>query len=340
MILSILWSEDIAQASRQLRLFGYWIIIPLIYVVAKKEYATMMIGAFLSGMFVSEILAYGIFFDIWSINGRNPDYPTPFMTHIHYSVFLAFTSLVLLYQMLHKNISFWYKISIGLFFTTSTLNLMISTGRTGQLAFFVTLFFVIITKFKISIKSFFVSLTLLLSVLYFSYNYIPLFQKRANMALNDMTHIVSQNYNSSFGIRAAWWIVTYDALKEKPILGYGLGGYQQAAKQMLNKYQYKGLNNYLQKYLCKAHYHNQYLMVAVQGGILGLFLMFLMFYKLFRLYIDDKNMQDISRIGILVVLCGFIGEPLWLLHFPLMLFLFIFSISLVASKNKLNEEKQ
>jgi len=333
MAFSIFWSKDIPLGINQLRLLSYWLLIPAIYILIKKEWLYPTLNSFLMGMLISEILAYGIYFDLWSIHGRTPDYPSPFMTHIHYSVFLAFTSLVLLYRLLYEHLSLKIKVLMLIFFLSSTTNLMISTGRTGQLAFFITLFVVIFIKYRINLKSFFATVVFSLIIAYTSYYTLPLFQKRVNAAVEDIQLILTHNYNSSFGIRTVWWIVTWDALKEKPIFGYGLGAYKDTAKIMDKKYQYEGLNETMRYNLKTKHYHNQYLMTIVQGGLVGLFLMFLLFYKLYSLQIRDKELKHLSIIAITVFLVAFIGEPLWLLQFPLILFIFLISIFIGASKN-------
>jgi len=334
MYLSAFWSSDTQKALSYLRMQSYWILIPSFVLLAKKEWIYSILNFFLLGMLLSEILAYGIFFELWSINGRGPEYPSPFMMHIHYSVFLAFTSLILLYRFLFEESSWKVRLPMFVFFLMTTTNLMISTGRTGQLAFFLTLFVVFFIRYKISIKTFFISILVMSSIVFTSYNTLSLFQKRADMAISDIKKISQHNFNSSFGLRAAWWIVTYDALQEKPLFGYGLGSHKVASNQMLNKHDYKGLSKPLQEFLVKSHFHNQYLMIAVQGGLVGLFLFFLLLYKMYRLKMEDRELKHLSIIGLSVLAISFIPEPLFLLQFPLMLFLFIMALFITASKKQ------
>lgn len=330
--MTLLWSEDIKEGVNQLRLYGYWLLVlPAIVVLVKKEWLWSMLSAFLLGMFVSEILAYGIFFDLWSINGRTPDYPTPFMTHIHYSVFLAFTSIVLLHRILLSNHTLYAKLPYIFFFLVSTTNLMFSTGRAGQLAFFTSLVVLIILKFKISIKTIFLSMTSVLIIFFIAYSSLDLFKKRADMGVQDIQRISEQNYNSSFGIRVAFWLVAGEVLKENPLLGNGVGDYILSTKEVLSKQDF-GLTKGTIAFMNEQHYHNQYLMVAVQGGLVGLALMFLLLYKFLTLKIEDKELKEVSILGFVVIMVSFVAEPLWMLQFPLTLFLFIASISIVASK--------
>lgn len=334
MYLSLLWSEDMKEALNQARLYTYWVLLlPAVAVLAKKEWLMPMLNSFLLGMFVSEILAYGIFFDFWSINGRTPEYPTPFMTHIHYSIFLAFTSLLLLHKVLNKNYSLYTKLPYLFFFFITTTNLMFSTGRAGQLAFFCSLVILIFLKYKVSIKSAAIALLSIMIIFLTAYNSLELFKKRADAAISDIAYISNQNYQNSFGFRVVYWIIASEVLKEKPVLGEGLGDFMLAAKKTVEREKF-GLNEEGIEFLTAHHYHNQYLMVAVQGGLVGLLLMFLLFFNFFRLQIKDRELKEISILGFSVILVGFIAEPLWILQFPLTLFLFIASFSIIASKKE------
>lgn len=331
--LSTLWSEDIENMIRHLRLYSYWIIVPCIVILGKKQWIYQILNAFLIGMFISEILSYGIFFELWSIDGSSPNQPSPFMTTIHYSVFLAFTSLILLYRFLFENTELKLKISLFLFFILTTINLMISTGRTGQLAFFITLFVVFVIRYKISIKTFLLSSILFISIVFISYNGLNLFKMRIDASISDVKNVVSnQNYATSWGLRAGWWILAFDALKEKPFLGYGLGDYKIAAKEMIEKHDYPFMDQKVKDFLTSHHYHNQYLMIVVEGGLIALSLFLLFIYKMFRLNIDDLEIKHIGIIGITVLLIAFIGDPLLFLQFPLVLFLFIMSIIILSAK--------
>lgn len=335
MCLSLFWSEDIKEGLNQMRLYGYWLLVlPAMIVLVKKEWLERMIGAFLLGMFVSEILAYGIFFDIWSFNGRTPEYPTPFMTHIHYSVFLAFTSIILLHKVLNKNFTLYAKLPYLIFFLISTTNLMFSTGRTGQLAFFTALGVLIFLKYRVSLKSLLITFVSITAILLLAYNSLNLFEQRVKFAKDDIEKISNENYHNSFGLRVIYWYITLETLKEQPLLGSGIGDYIAQSKKVLQSQDY-GLNEEAKKFLTDHHYHNQYLMVATQGGLIGLFLMFLLLFQFFRLPIQERSLKEITTLGIVVIMVSFLAEPLWMLQFPNTLFLFIASIGIVASKDNL-----
>ncbi|MGE3614048.1 MAG: O-antigen ligase family protein [Sulfurimonas sp.] len=332
MIMTLFWSEDTTEALDRLRLYGYWVLVlPAMAILVKKEWVWGMLNAFLLGMFVSEILAYGIFFELWSINGKDASYPTPFMTHIHYSVFLAFTAVLLLSRLLSDKLSLYEKLPYLFFFVVSTANLMFSTGRTGQLAFFVSLVLLIFLRFKVSLKSILLSALSVIMIFFIAYTTLDLFKKRIDKASHDIQRIENANYNSSFGIRVAFWLVAFEVLKEKPLFGDGIGDYKLATKEILEKKDF-GLTPQTKEFMLDQHFHNQYLMVAVQGGLVGLTLMLLLLYQFFRLKIEERELKIASVVGFSVMVVSFVAEPLWMLQFPLTLFLFILSFSIVAAK--------
>lgn len=331
--LSLLWTEDFKTASGQVRMFAYWIIVPSIVILAKKKWTINILNAFIAGMLVSEIISYGMYFELWSLNSRGTSYPVPFMYHIHYSVFLAFTSLILLYRFLFKEATILYKIPFFIFFLLTTTNLMLSVGRTGQLAFFLSLFIVFFMRYKISVKSFLFSVIIFSIILFGSYNSFQNFKVRVDAAISDVKKIGNNNFNNSFGIRVLYWKLTIDSLKENPLLGNGIGDFKINTKQMLEKYKYEGMNNYSENFLTRFHYHNQYLMIIVQSGLIGFLLMILLLYKLFTLKIEDKEIKNMSVIGLCIISISFIAEPLLIIHFTTMLFLFIVSLSITASRN-------
>lgn len=179
------------------------------------------------------------------------------------------------------------------------------------------------------------SLVSIIMIFFMAYSSLELFKKRADAAISDIEHISNQNYENSFGIRVLYWIIAAEVLNDKPLFAEGIGDFMVATKKIIDKNSF-GLKESGIEFLTAHHFHNQYLMVAVQGGLVGLFLMFLLFFNFFKLQIQEREFKEISILGLSVILVGFIAEPLWILQFPLTLFLFIASFSIIASKKEKN----
>jgi len=112
---SLLYSDHWLDGLRYDIKYWYYIPIILIATTLKKEYIPKTISAFLLGMMISEILSYGIFFELWTWKHGNPSDPTPFMNHLQYSMFLTFTSLLLLNRVFFETQIKW-KIFYFLYF--------------------------------------------------------------------------------------------------------------------------------------------------------------------------------------------------------------------------------
>ncbi|MDP3464191.1 MAG: O-antigen ligase family protein, partial [Sulfuricurvum sp.] len=260
MFASLLWSNDTHEALNQIRLYSYWIIIPILAVTLKKEWLPNIITAFLAGMFVSEIVAYGIYFEWWTYKKSTPEYPSPFMFHIHYSIFLATTSILLLSRLLSNRYMWQSKLPMFLFFLTSTGNLMLSTGRTGQLALLVAMGVAVIIHYRLTLKSFFIFVTLSTMLFVGAYTTLDLFQKRFDMAISDIRQFQEGNFDTSWGLRVAFWVVTYDIVREHPLIGIGIGDYKKAAAETLARNNHNFTPETIQ-WCSTSHYHNQYLMI-------------------------------------------------------------------------------
>lgn len=329
--ISLLWTENISDGLNQIRLYTYWIIIPILAVNLKREWLQSIITAFLLGMFLSEIIAYGIYFEWWTFKDRTPEYPAPFMSHIHYSIFLAITSIILLSRLLSKRYTWHSKLPMFIFFLTATGNLMISTGRTGQLAFFVAMAIAIIIHYRLSLKSLLLFLVLSSVLAIGGYSSISLFKKRIDHGISDIQQLQEGNFNTSWGLRAAFWVVTYDALHKHPFVGSGIGDYRLAAREtfVCNTHHF---NQRVINWCSDTHFHNQYLMILVQTGLIGFGLMIWLFIELFKLKIDNPQLNEFKILGLTTFIVASISEPLWILQFPIILFIFIVSLSIAAAQ--------
>jgi len=329
-ILSILWSSDTKTALNILRLYGYFLSMFVIATSLEKKYITKVISAFLAGMFISEMISYGVFFELWHFKNATVYNPTPFMMHIDYSVFLAFSSILLLDRVLSENFSIKEKLLYFFFFLTVTGNLFLSIGRTGQVAYIVAIFVLMILKYKVTLKSF-VYAFLTFSVVFFSaYNLSHTFQTRVHMAKHDIKLLSKGDLNSSWGIRVAYWIVSYEVLKKHPF-GVGLGDYKSGIKKELNSNKYDFLNKDTKDFMKNSHPHNQYLLVLLQTGVIGIVLFLCFIYQTFKIKISDKSLKNLSILFFTVFYISCFAEPLFIKQFTLNLYVLFVGLFLAAS---------
>ncbi len=334
-ILSSLWSSNVEQTLNIIRLNSYWILIFVISSSVKKEQVPTIISSFLAGMFVSEILAYGVFFELWHFKYATPQNPSPFMFWIDYSVFMAFTSILLLNRILSKNYDLKQKILFSMFFISVTGNLFLAIGRTGQVAFIAGVFVMMIIHYRLSIKSLFLSFILLGTIFTTAYQLSNSFKIRVNAGINDIKQIKNMDLNGSWGIRVAYWITTFDIVKEQPILGVGIGDFKDETAKVLTNQNYNYLTKETKEFMKINHPHNQYLLVLLQMGIIGIFIFLYLIYQILKLDIKEKEIKELSILFTTIFFVSCFAEPLFLKQFTISLFMLFIGL-FIASSNKEN----
>ncbi len=333
-LVSLLWSENSSLAFRHIRLIFYFLTLYVLVTSIKKEQTSTIITVFLSGMLISEIISYGIFFELWTLNHATVSNPVPFMHHITYSVFLAFTAMLLLNRIISKNYILQEKILYTLFFITATGNLFLAKGRTGQVAFIIGIFLVAVLHYKNHIKSILFSILLASSTLFLAYQLSDTFKIRVHATINDVKNISNLNFDGSLGIRVAYYITTFDIAKDNLFFGVGLGDYVLQTKKILEEEKYNFLSDKTKKFMGNYSPHNQFLLILLQMGFIGLFSFFYIIYLLLKLKIDDSELKEISIIFITVFFTSSIVESLLKSQFSLSLFILFVGIFTSSAINK------
>jgi O-antigen ligase len=331
--LSLLWSYKIGEPFPSSKtLYIEWIAIFAIALLIKKEQIFSIISAFIAGMFISEIISYSMFFHLINIKSASANDPTPFMINISYSLFLAFTSIILLNRILSTSYPLKKKLLYGIFFITVTGNLFISNGRTGQLAFIMAILATFIIHYKFKLKTLIMASIFTILIIFIAYNLGGNnFKYRVQQAKSDIEAMQKGNFASSWGLRAAMYVVAYDAFKKEPILGAGIANYHQAPKKALEGNSH-GFRKSVVSFISQNHLHSQYLHEIVSGGIVALILLLYIFYEIFRLNIGNKELKELSILFGIIYLVAFIPEPLLIKQFPSTLFILFMGLFLAASK--------
>ena len=278
--LSIFWSSDTSFAVDYIRKYWHFLIIPIIYTSLDRSYIKHVFSAFLLGMFISEIVSYGIFFEFWTKEGVSPNDPSPFMDHTNYSIYLAFTVFILMHRILFEPLIKW-KIMYGVFMLFSMSNMLVNGGRTGQVAFFVTLFIVAFLNIKNKLIAIFGSIIFVFIVFTSAYNASPVFNDRINYAFHDIEKMIKdKDFTNSFSIRVSLWIIGTEQFLDNFLIGTGIGDEAVDIQKYVKKYNFIYYDNFQDNYI---DYHNAYVQYLVQLGIFGLILFILLFLNLLKL---------------------------------------------------------
>jgi len=331
-LIAVLWSEYMLQSLEYIKKYWYFLPLFVIFTSIKKEYIAKALSAFILGMFISEVISYGVFFELWQFKHATPENPSPFMHHIEYSIFLAFTALVLLGRIFNED-DIKYTLLYIFFFATVSGNLFLTAGRTGQIAFILGLFVLTMLSFKNKLKAFFVSIILSALVLGIAFNLSTTFYDRIMTGKNSLVNVVEkEDYCSSWGSRVAVWVVAEDIIIEHPMLGVGISDNMTEFHNLIStKYpEMECIQGLL------MHMHNQYIQTFTQLGFIGLVMLLSVFYSIMKLPLKEMEYRNVQYIYVTVVLFAFVSEVLYHRQFSMALFALI--IGLLLAQNRAENE--
>jgi len=294
MFISIPWASDTAFALKYIAKYHHFLVIPVIYTALERKYIKYVFVAFVASVFISEIMSYGIYFNLFTYKHATHEFPTPFMHHITYSVVLVFTSMILLTNFVHQK-KLGYKIFEILFFTTIITNLFINGGRTGQVIFIVIMFVVSLMYIKHKLKAILSASAVIFITFFLAYNFSSNFPVRVHQFEHGISKIIhNDDYTGQGGMRAALWIVGSEVFLDNPIVGTGIGNEMKDANHYasLHSFKTKDMNGF-------SDYHNVFVNVAAQLGIIGLSFILLIFYSLFKLPFKTKQYKVLNTVFVI-----------------------------------------
>ena len=288
-LLSILWHGDAETTLRYVAKYRHLLIIFVFYTSFDKKYTSHIISAFLSGMFLSELMSYAIFFELIHYKNISPSDPSPFMSHMTYSTVLSFTTALLLIMLSYEK-KLKYKLFYALFFLSATTNLFVNGGRTGQVIYIVLIITVALSLVKhklIALLSAFIALTIVFSL---AYNFSPNFHNRANQLYADFNNMfINHDYSGSGATRVALTIIGLNTIKDHYLLGTGVN------YEMQDFFLYKTQLNLTPSTISKTgDYHNTFITISAQLGIIGILISLSIIYSLFFLQSTTKEYKIMS----------------------------------------------
>lgn len=210
-----------------------YFLLPILVISTsiKKKHIKYIIGSFLIGMFINELISYGIYFEIiksqifgFNITG-NKFNPIPFMpSHMEYTLFLSLAiifSIFSFFSAKNKVIKF----ILFVFTLTMTTNLFLTTGRTGQFTLLVTLLIMVIIYFRHSYKYIIFSLLSIIFVFFMGFFFSDNVNKRLKQGYDDIVKVIEdKNYNTSLGVRMSSYIIIPNIIQDSSFnILYGTG---------------------------------------------------------------------------------------------------------------------
>jgi O-antigen ligase len=337
-IISLLWTEDFENGFRNIKYY-LAVLIPflVIFTSLKEQFLKYIINIFLFGMFISEIILYGNAFKWWHLGRGVYNDPSPFMHHSFYSIFLASTIFILIWQILNKKNILFFRVLEFIFLLSALANLFLNAGRAGQLAFIFAAFAFIIFYLGLKFKYIITVFIILLALIFSAYNLSFVFKTRLNQAISDIKKISDGKLHSSFGDRIALKIVAFDLLKQNIFFGVGIGDDFKELKKFTKTKEVKKKYPFLVQ---KPHFHDQYLQILLQTGVLG-FIPFILFLGSFFKEFYKNNLAKATLFTVLLIyIITFFIDVNINAAYPSALFGFLLGILSYAAKKDevLNEQ--
>jgi len=319
-VIGLLWTQDmkwgIHIVSKEWR-----ILLPLILItIVRKEHIRYYIFSFLIAMSISELISYAIWFRIVPPFKSATIYdPTPFMSHISYSPFLAFSIFILYYILLFekKSSNLLEKGLSVLFVITMSINIFITGGRAGQIAYFAILVLMVFIYFKKNIaKAFLIVAILIPTIFIIAYNSSKIFNDRVNLAKTNMMSF-DTNKNTSVGLRLAFLFNSLEIIKKNPIFGVGTGDFPIEYKKINEKN--------TPNLIVPAHPHNMYLLELVQTGIFGFITLLSIFYIQIKIALKGGEFAPLKIALPVIFLIIMLSDSYLLGHYTTLLFVYFSS---------------
>jgi O-antigen ligase len=241
-----------------------------------------------------------------------------------FSVTLFLMGMVLLFKKHMLPIrNTWF---LGLMLPILGALVYMTPGRSGYLTFMVVTLYFSYLLFReklykmLSVVVFLLSSTLLLTS--------PLVQDRIELGVKEMQHVDPANIeSSSMGMRMVLWKHTIELIQDRPLLGFGTGGFEEAYSQKIKD------NPEWEKHLMHDP-HNQFLKIWVEMGMFGL----MVFLGILASSLFQKSSKMYFHLGIGVLL-AWCATSLFSSHFSTFTegrFIYIWlGIMLASESNKI-----
>lgn len=247
--------------------------IPLLIVVFQDEVARRrawygFIGAMLLTLALSYLLWLGLLHQGGIIRGDAAN-PTIFKLHITHNLFMAFTTFACTVQARHAAAPSQRGIWAALATLAAFNVLFMVQGRTGQLVLLALLVYLGVVWLRWRGLAIAMAAIGIVAALAYALPSTSLYQ-RAALAYHEFStskHEVAASTTSSVGLRMEFYRNTLEIVRQRPLLGAGTGGFQQAYAD-----QVRGSGR-----VATHNPHNEYLMVAAQLGLAGLLLLLALF---------------------------------------------------------------
>ncbi len=305
------YSSDLDYSLERLRIKLPFLVLPLAFVRMPRLTERMYQNIHYIFLILVALTSLGVlgnyllhFDEINVLIGQGRSLPVP-TNHIRFSLMVAFAILVGFF-LFRRRYTFrfpwerWLILGASLFLLIFIHILSVRSG----LAVFYTAMFILLLRFIIQTKQFFLGvgmLVLLTAMPILAYFLVPSLHTKLNYMRWDIRQYMQGNKSgNSDSERILSFQVAYSIVKEHPILGVGAGDARPVLKE-----RYKELMPELQEESYKNP-HNQYFFVVLGTGLVGLFLF--LWGILSPLFLQQRFKDPLFLSFMIIMLLSFMVE--------------------------------
>lgn len=215
----------------------------------------------------------------------------------------------------------------------SVVAFYLTNGRTGFLS--VGLAFVMIGCYWVSNKkSVWILIATLLIAVSFVFSSSDRVQNRVTEGINDLHSYVQEgNAKTSMGLRADFWISGLKMVAQAPLLGHGAGSFKEEMKKQISA------NPNDAEKVITANPHNDFILLAVQTGLIGLTLLLVLLWRIYRYSGGLPQPQSLLIRGLIVIYAAGALFNSYLLDFTEGT-VFVLTLSVLLAGNRLATLKE
>ena len=262
-VVGLCWSQQVITGLSMIERQWKLALMPVFLTAVIPAHRSRYLWGYFSGIAVAALLTYLAWFGLLHYSDVTPHHLTKGTFHVVYNPLLALAIYVLIHELLWGDsiTGPWRPLAMGLVLLL-ILDMFITEGRSGQMAFFVLMGLLVVQICRRNIfKAFLVIILggpLLLGAIY---HISPTFQRRLDRAVREV-RLFHQDPNTSVGLRLLYWQNSFKIIKQHPLIGVGTGDFQT---------EYAQINQQTAPTIrATDNPHNQYILILCQFGLLGL----------------------------------------------------------------------
>lgn len=288
------WHDALEMLGKATR----FLFIPILFWICRDARTRQRaLGGFLLAMSLTLAISYLVWLDVLpqmaGIKGTSAD-PVVFKLHITQNLFMAFAAYLLAVST-RDAAGLKARVFLGALSALAAFNVLVMVhGRTGQLVLVVLIAYFYLSNWRwrgVAMGS--VALAVLAGAVYLTPS--SALHQRVVVTIDEYANWRPQDASqTSTGLRMEFWSTTAEIIRAHPLIGVGTGGFPQAYAERVRGTQKTRSENP----------HNEYFMMMVQFGVVGLAFMLYLFFTQWRLAIALPTALERDAARGLVIAIG------------------------------------